>query len=101
MFGTEKRIRNVSLMTIRKAEIHIFVGRMIKLIGWNIIPQIITSIVREPHLFSLWVPRKPDSIAYAGRIDLHLIAIGLHAQNGFMPLTWRLTNIARRAHRNI
>src|SRR5690606_7480201 len=99
--GMVFRIRIVSLMTVRKTEVHPCFRSKVELTRGKIIAEPITAIICEPEFRGLGVPCKSYGIPHSSRINLAFQSLHIQACNGGKDFIFRLTNIAWGTYRYI
>lgn len=58
------RIDDAISMTVWKSEVTSLVGDVVKLISWDIVSHLVSTIVSKPHIISIGIPVKTDSISH-------------------------------------
>src|SRR5215510_6199350 len=94
-------IRNVSAVTIGVAEVEPLLRRMIQLIRWNIVAQVIAPVISEPQLFGHRMPVETHGIADTSSKYLRRRSVRLHAADKRVTILVGLTYIARRSYGNV
>src|SRR5262245_885252 len=94
-------IWNVSAVTIGIAEVETWLRRMIQLIRWNIVSQVITSVISEPKLFGHRMPVETHGIANAPSKYLRRRSVRLQAADKRVTILVALTYVARRSYGDV
>ena len=78
----ELRIRDVTLMAVRKAEMHALLPRDVELIARDIVAHLVAPVVGEPELARLRMPVEADAVAYPLGEHFHVRSVGPHPHDG-------------------
>src|SRR5262245_21325718 len=96
-FLAKLRIGDVSAMTVWVAEIEALFWRMIQLIRWNIVSQVIGPVIGQPKLFGHRMPVETHGIADTPSKYLRCHSIRFQAADERVTILVGLTYITRRA----
>ena len=93
-------IRDGAGVAVRKTEIHTFSGRVIQLIGRNLVAQVVAAIVGKPQFFRLGMPVKTDGVADTASKNFKARSVGVHSIDDSVPLI-RPADVAWRTDRHV
>src|SRR5690606_5818870 len=97
---SEFRVRDVTLVAEREAEMHALLPCDVELIAWDIVAHLVAPVVGEPELARLRMPVEADAVAYPLGEHFHVRSVGLHPHDG-RDGSWRETHIAWGADRHV
>src|SRR5262245_13472201 len=98
--GAILRIGDVAAMAPGEAEIHSHLGRVVELVGRDVVAEVVAAVAREPELARGRVPVEADAVPHAAREDLALPLGGVQAADRAV-LALRLAHVARRADADV
>ena len=86
----EFRVRHVHTVDMGETEIQPRNRGVVEFTRRDVVAHVVPTIVREPHLTRVGMPRESDGVAYPGSKDLPSAAVRLHPQDagiGILPVT--------------
>ena len=97
----EFRVGGVALMAIGIAEVHLGFGRVVQLVGGQLVAQHVAAVVGEPQFPGARIPVESHRVANAAREHLVPRPVALDAGDERVARGIRIADVARRADRHV
>ncbi len=100
-FTPELGVWNRARVTVREPEVQSRARCMVELIGRDVVPHLVTTVVSKPQLLGLRMPVEPHRVSNSVGKNFQPTPVGIHPKNGPIALIVPLTNVARKPDRDI